>query len=1092
MREDALINELASRASQGDSQATARVHELMNEVVRTAEAHERVDEVWRAVALLGRARAAIAPRPDLDRRLAATLWTKADRMLRWARDLGVRPSEPLLEQAASDLTAAVATDPTLSEAHWDLAVVAGFRGDRVAVVLHAADARSYGSERAARDDAEEQIAARTPVGDGPDTPDAQLRRLLLELADQAAGPGAALLRDGDAAVGRSGPSDHIRTLDQYVAVGERFATAPQLSVDDMLAILGDSEAIVARHTEVSDYVADLLRRLAEARAERDRADTRFLDRATTRHLQILHAVIGETVARARASGDATWATHALRTARRALAIVDASPATVDHDLHAELLLAEGGAHWVLDERRVIETIASYRKALRLKRLAGNQADVARLISLFWTQIDSRARSARRSELGGGIGEELVVLEACADAADDLDDPDRALRIRLDLGALQRVVSQYDDAAANLERVIGECSRPGTVEVAKAELASVYTEIGRPADAAALLEELLGDGPQEASRRASTLWSHYANSLRLLGRLPDARDALHSAWALLPANEKETGGAAVHEAGARIKLMTAQVDHLLGDDEEALARLAEAETLSPDPTFGVRGLHFHRTRAEVLLGLGRTNEALVSLEHADALRRFILRTGPSYTTWENMLRHWSGLDVSAVRALIAAGGTARHQKALLRAEAAKGRVTAWLEHAVDSEAAEHALDPARQAQALDRARSWLDQAPGRRLVSLFASDEGLAVFDVRPEGDVAATWIDAVTYDAVLSERYEPWERSVKEAMERDDPDLDARANAMTEALLDDVGAWLDDGVQALDGGGEQLVIVPHRLFRGLPLLHARLPSGARLSERFASVVVAPTLAHLAAEHGEAAVLRRPDQRVAVADADLTLPFARCEALLAAATDRCHLGQAATTHAVMAAFRQPAFLVLSMHGAFDAAQPFRSRIFAADGPVELGDLTDRARIDAHTVLLGICETGRSRRSVSDEPWGFPTLLLQAGARTVVAPSWPVDDFASFLLVTYLVDEMDDGLSIERALVSAAAWLRELTAEQIGPRLDWLLDRLRGTGGQGRAAARLVAARVEEQRAWVDELNPTDRPFGVLDWAAFQVHGAVATA
>jgi CHAT domain len=75
-------------------------------------------------------------------------------------------------------------------------------------------------------------------------------------------------------------------------------------------------------------------------------------------------------------------------------------------------------------------------------------------------------------------------------------------------------------------------------------------------------------------------------------------------------------------------------------------------------------------------------------------------------------------------------------------------------------------------------------------------------------------------------------------------------------------------------------------------------------------------------------------------------------------------------------------------------------------------------DAHAVVLGVREAGRSRRSMADEPWGFPTLLLQQGAEAVVAPSWQVDDFAPFLLITFLFAVLDEDTPLERAEVSAA--------------------------------------------------------------------------
>jgi CHAT domain-containing protein len=324
-------------------------------------------------------------------------------------------------------------------------------------------------------------------------------------------------------------------------------------------------------------------------------------------------------------------------------------------------------------------------------------------------------------------------------------------------------------------------------------------------------------------------------------------------------------------------------------------------------------------------------------------------------------------------------------------------------------------------------------------------------------------------------------------MDGDDPALAARANRLTADLLDEVGGWLHDGAPALAEGGGELIIVPHRVFRDLPLLHARLPDGGRLGERFGSVSVAPTLGELVPEldAGRAAAT----ERWSLADADGSLPFARCEALLAAPAGRCAVGVQVTRAAITEAFEKPGVLVLSLHGTFDEGAPLDSRIFAADGAVTLAELTTGRPIGAHTVVLGVCEAGRSRRSVSDEPWSFPALLLQQGARAVVAPAWPVDDLTSLLLVTRFLDELADAGAPGPALLRAAGWLRTLTAAQAGAHLDRLVERVSERGPAGQAAAARIAGPVDEHRAWFGRLRPADRPFGSpLDWAAFCLHAA----
>lgn len=155
----------------------------------------------------------------------------------------------------------------------------------------------------------------------------------------------------------------------------------------------------------------------------------------------------------RTTSDPARVRRSLRAAQRGLAIVDATSAPVEPDLHADLLLAEGSALWGLDELNIVATFARYRAALGLKRRARNDADVARLTELMWRQIDHQVAVMESVHLlGGGIDRDL--LEACVRSADHLHDNGWSPDVRRRLAALQATSTPDEDHLKTLAGASG--------------------------------------------------------------------------------------------------------------------------------------------------------------------------------------------------------------------------------------------------------------------------------------------------------------------------------------------------------------------------------------------------------------------------------------------------------------------------------------------------------------------------------------------------------------------------------------------------------------------------------------------------------------
>ena len=1087
MEDEQFIGELERIVGQDDSQARTARAKLLQEIKRRAAEYQQINQHWIGISLLERARKVIAPMTDLDRMMALALGREAELIMDWADGLRVHPPADLLSLIEADLREATDVDPTLEDPYWDLAVInARYHADygTAAKCLEEATVRGCIHPMMAR--LESMIQAKPPLESVPDIDAMRLRQLVLQLAVQAAGPMHSCLLDeeeSEVPTDKEDISKTLQTFGDYVREAKAIVAHESISEAQYMRILGDSRAITG---DSSDYVTDLLRRVAEFVGEK-----LFLDHATGDHIRLIRDMAFHLFGKR--EEDSAWLKKSRRAAQRGLEVIEGSIATIDPDLHADLLFAKGKALYYEDDdqRYATEVIRCYQNALQLKRQAQNTAEVEKMKDILWRQIDHRVRQAISSPYIGGIGEALEILKVCAEVADELDDPPRAMDINVKLAGVMLQVGQYNDAEQILHEVIESLPPENVARAAKSELASVYSETSRPSEAAEIQRELLDEGEMDNDQTTTAvLWSNYANSLRLLDDFGGARDALEKAWELLPPEQKQKIGNTIPDQGARIKMLLAQIDFTMGYHAEALNYIDAAEELNSTP-IGLDSLHFYEIKARCLMALGRSDEARECLDTATHNFKYLLSRGPSLPSWESLLQQWSHLDMMAVRAHIDSELADGFENALLRAESAKGRVLAWIERWFAPKGAEWALGLERQVKGLEKARQWLRERPDRRIVSLFGSDEGIGVFNVDESGQVTGAWLDDFNYDLFRRDVYDPWGRLVEQALNDGDPDTLALSGSLTDYLLDSVGTWLWRAQPGIAEGGTDLVIIPHRLFRSLPLAHARLPTGRRLSDLFDRVIIVPSLGDI--EHRLDASVNTISQTTitALADADeyMPLPFARCEAILSGAGENVMTRDTVTADAVAEAFKREGILLLSLHGDFDEENPFHSKIFTADGDLSLHQLMlGQTPINSRIVVLGVCEAGRSRRSLSDEPLGFPAMLLQSGVAAVLAPAWQVDDFASFLFISKLFDTINQGINIFRAVQDTAHWLREVTAQDVLEHTYYLINRVIDSGEQGKMAVEALKPRLDEQKAWVETLKPTERPFrSPLDWAAFQITG-----
>jgi CHAT domain-containing protein len=140
-----------------------------------------------------------------------------------------------------------------------------------------------------------------------------------------------------------------------------------------------------------------------------------------------------------------------------------------------------------------------------------------------------------------------------------------------------------------------------------------------------------------------------------------------------------------------------------------------------------------------------------------------------------------------------------------------------------------------------------------------------------------------------------------------------------------------------------------------------------------------------------------------------------------------------THALVRDdFPERSALVLSQVGLTDALSAALAGEAIEDGLLTGAEIVQDWLLDAELVTLSACETGLGRALRSEGYLGLVNAFLQAGARSVVASLWQVEDQATALLMERFYDNLRRGLGDQcgstvcpraAALGDAKRWLRD---------------------------------------------------------------------
>jgi CHAT domain-containing protein len=523
------------------------------------------------------------------------------------------------------------------------------------------------------------------------------------------------------------------------------------------------------------------------------------------------------------------------------------------------------------------------------------------------------------------------------------------------------------------------------------------------------------------------------------------------------------GATVQRVRARyLFVLAARLARKLGDPERARTRLVDARKM---PTEGPETESLFALEAAALAEAGRDAKStrallLAAAAAGERLRVHAVEAGTGG-------RFYGGQMTEELRALFAfhagrgevaeAHAAGRILKGVSFAEGLRreGRAPTGLQDAPGGGPAPtpwpgHAPE-AGPAADLNGLRTHL---PARSvLLDFYSLDDALYVFWLSSERvAVARIPIGA----AELGRAVEDFRASIRAR----DPQWAAPATHLGRRLLSPFA-----GLMALEHP-ELLLLSPHGPLHALPfeaLIVDGKPLVAGRSVAYLPVPSLPLTWPVEAEPAETPedALAPTAPGLVVGDPDRTLPSAREEAVrIGRALGVAPLLGAAAT---VSAFRSAAGTARRIHLATHAAQPWGGQgawLQLADA--RLAPWQIRALpLHADLVVLSACETGVAPVTAGDEsPEALDRAFMSAGARTVVASRWPVDDAATSALM-------------ERFYAA-------LAGEGPGAALSTAMRALQTRGG----AVATTASRGLQATNGEASQTPWSHPYY---WAAFKVNG-----
>ncbi len=288
---------------------------------------------------------------------------------------------------------------------------------------------------------------------------------------------------------------------------------------------------------------------------------------------------------------------------------------------------------------------------------------------------------------------------------------------------------------------------------------------------------------------------------------------------------------------------------------------------------------------------------------------------------------------------------------------------------------------------------------------------------------------------------------------------------------------------------QHLILIPHRELHLIPL-HAlpvslASPSGreGQCLQDWLPVQYAPSCQILNNLQQRPPLNRETVPFFAIQNPTDNLPFAEwgVELLLRQFSPHQVLRRDQATRANLTQPHSQTFLEQShavhfgCHGEFDEANPLNAYLKLANGEkLTFLEIFNGLNIPlCRLLVLSACKTGLVETSPTDDYVGLSSAFFYAGARTVVASLWEVEELAATLVTLRLYQILPDYPSVTVALQAAQTWLRGLSSADV---LDWLKHEQKATEEE--------VEEVEDRLSLFDD----DPPFAnAYYWSAFTAAG-----
>lgn len=213
-------------------------------------------------------------------------------------------------------------------------------------------------------------------------------------------------------------------------------------------------------------------------------------------------------------------------------------------------------------------------------------------------------------------------------------------------------------------------------------------------------------------------------------------------------------------------------------------------------------------------------------------------------------------------------------------------------------------------------------------------------------------------------------------------------NKLSDALIASVQPYLQDT--------EYIYFVPFSYLHLLPFHALRLDDGTFVIDRWLSSYT-PSVATLKRALSKTGNEKSSFKTNALIIGNPTtssdnLPNAEAESIAVARLfdSVVYTKSQATKQLVVDQSSGKSLLHFACHGTFDISNPMESFLLFADDQKLTANEIMNLNFDAATVILSACETGLTRIESGDEIFGLPRAFLYAGASSLIASLWKIDD------------------------------------------------------------------------------------------------------